>query len=75
MSCIEFRVRYSAGAYNCRHAGITASSTMSAQAAAERLASKVFRQAPQSVDHLGDELNGSSWWQAIGDFKAEASSS
>lgn len=39
----EIQVRYSSGAYNTnRVKGQTASSTMSAQAAAERLACKLF---------------------------------
>lgn len=51
---VEIHVRYSSGAYNTnRVQGQTASSTMSAQAAAERLADKLFGEEVHSVKQHG----------------------
>ena len=53
----EFVVRYASGAYNTRAPnGKTASSTMSAKAAAERLADKIFGKEVLRVEQVGSQL-------------------
>lgn len=67
MNTLDIYVRYSAGAYSCRLGKLTASSTMSGEAAAQRLAEKVFGPALIRVERVGDEVNCASAWLATAD--------
>jgi hypothetical protein len=67
MNRLNIYVRYSGGAYNCRHGKLTASSTSSGQAAAERLGSKLYGPSLQRVERIGAEVNCASLWLATAD--------
>lgn len=68
MNELRIYVRYSGGAYNTNRIGrLSASSTSSAEAAARRMAEKVFGPALLHVDRVGEEVNCASVWCAVAD--------
>lgn len=73
MNTLDIYVRYSAGAYSTNRIGkLSASSTSSAQSAAERLADKLFGPALQRIERVGDEVNCASVWRVTADASAYA---
>lgn len=63
MQSIEVQVRYATGAYNVQAKGQRASSTSSAQSAAERLGQKLMGPSFGRVEELSRDGAGSSRWR------------